>query len=96
MLVGMTDDMWIEVARSGGFAGIGKKWGVRVASAPDPDALRQLVDDCPWDDPVPDSRGADYFNYQLTAGDRSATLPESAVYGPWRTLIDYIMKLDDR
>lgn len=87
--------MRIEVSRSGGFAGIARTWRVELDQAPDPKELQCLVDACPWDTPPAASSGADRYVFHLTAGVREATLPEPAVDGPWRELIDLVVGLDD-
>jgi len=80
----------IEVSRSGGFAGITRTWVVQVEETPDPAAFLLLVEACPWDDPEPAPSGADRYVYELNAGEHTATLPEPAVQGPWRELVDQV------
>jgi hypothetical protein len=66
--------MKITVERSGGIAALTR------------------VEACPWD-AVPDSRPItegqpDRFMYSIRAGEHRATLPERAVTGPWRVLVE--------
>lgn len=82
--------MRVEVSRSGGFAGLRRTWVVQVEETPDPQAFLLLIEACPWDEPEPESSGADRFVYQVQAGERSATLPEPAVQGPWLELVDQV------
>jgi hypothetical protein len=55
------------------------------------------VEACPWDAVPRTPRAAaeqfagnqpDRFIYSIRAGDRRAALPERAVTGPWRVLVD--------
>lgn len=93
--------MRVTVDRSGGFAGINRSWVVSAEQTTQPDTLHSLVEACPWPSgpqaqPIaPETNAADGFCYELRAGDHLATLPESAVEGPWRTLIDYVMEHND-
>ena len=89
--------MKVEVSRSGGFAGMTRTWAVRVEETPDPQSFLLLVAACPWDDPeslVPTASPtqADRYVYDLQAGSQVASLPETAVQGPWRDLIDTVRK----
>lgn len=80
----------IRVTRSGGVAGIRRGW--RIESA-EPDRWMPLVDACPWQD-EPCSPGADRFVWRIEVRapepPRSAELPETAVQGPWRELVDRV------
>jgi hypothetical protein len=78
----------IAVSRTGGMAGMTRTWSVRVDDAASD--WTALVDDCPWDDPVVPTPGADRFVYLVRAGDREARLGEAAVDGPWRRLVDRV------
>ena len=87
----------VTVVRTGGFAGITRRWGV---TAPPQAAAHwiELVDDCPWDACAPGRRGApdgaDRFSWSVRAtlpgARRRAELTESEASGPWRTLIDAV------
>ncbi len=87
--------MRVEVSRSGGIAGSHRTWGVQLEQAPNPEELRRLIDACPWDDAgaAGAPAGADRFVYRLTAGTRSASIPEPALAGPWRDLVDRVRDL---
>ena len=88
--------MRIEVSRSGGFAGLVRTWSVDVDDTPDPQVFLILVEACPWDEPDPEPSGADRYVYQLQAGEHHAVLPEPAVEGPWRDLIDRVRQFSPR
>ncbi|UKA61532.1 protealysin inhibitor emfourin [Arthrobacter sp. FW306-04-A] len=88
--------MKITVQRSGGVAAITRVWTVDAASSEDKQRWMPIVEACPWDQ-VP-SRGqsagpvagqADRFMYSIRAGQHRATLPETAVTGPWHTLVEH-------
>ena len=95
----------VTVVRSGGFAGLTRRWGVQAPPA-DAARWRTLVDDCPWhdyDDACADqraddaSRGADRFSWTLHAMLPDATLradlTETQATGPWRALIDAVREV---
>lgn len=86
--------MKITVERSGGFAGVKRTWAVQTAPPEDTDCWQPLIEACPWDAvPAPGrpvSPGqADRFTYSIRAGQRRATLPEQALTGPWRELVEH-------
>lgn len=92
----------MTVVRSGGFAGLTRRWGVQ---APPGDAQWwcTLVEDCPWDDApgaaASPATGADRFTWSVQANlrgtARRAELTESEASGPWRTLIDAVRTASD-
>lgn len=84
----------VTVTRTGGFAGLRREWSARP---PVRDAPRwvALIDDCPWDGvAVVATHGADRFVWRIDARcgarQRSAELPDAAVEGPWRVLVDEV------
>lgn len=91
----------ITVVRTGGFAGIPRRWAVR-ATAADAAPWIDLIDRCPWDAAQPASAAVDRFSWTLHAvrdggehhsghrEDHHAELAESEIEGPWRTLIDAV------
>ena len=99
-----TAELWVVVERSGGFAGITRRWTV-APTASDADRWRALIDACPWP-PSPPERvdqpgvGADRFSWSVTAAcddeRRRADLPEQEVDGPWRALIDAVREERER
>ncbi|MDI3242618.1 hypothetical protein QK292_13865 [Arthrobacter sp. AL08] len=85
--------MKITVQRSGGIAGIKRTWTVQPAPPEDTDLWQPLIEACPWDTVPAAARGADggqpdRFLYNIRAGQRRAILPENAVTGPWRDLVE--------
>ena len=85
--------MKITVQRSGGIAGMQRTWSVLATPPDDTELWQPLVEACPWDDAPKTAREAngqpDRFLYSIRAGQRRATLPEQAVTGPWRELVDH-------
>jgi hypothetical protein len=80
----------IRVTRSGGVTGMLRVW--RVESF-DPDGWQPLVDACPWDDgPRPATPDRFVWRIEVRAPEptREAELPETAVEGPWRELVDRV------
>ncbi len=83
----------VTVVRSGGFAGLTRRWGIDAAPA-DADPWISLIEQCPWDDDAAMSVGADRFSWSVRAtvpgAERRADLSEAQVDGPWRALIDAV------
>ena len=83
----------IAVVRTGGIAGIRRQW--RVEAEPD-DTVEwiDLIDRCPWDQEPDGSVGADRFMWSIRARTpserRERELPDSALDGPWRALVDAV------
>jgi hypothetical protein len=83
----------ITVVRTGGFAGLSREW--RVNSADDPGVdWPALIEACPWKKRYPPSAARDRFVWRIEADapprTHRATLPESALTGPWRVLADRV------
>lgn len=83
----------IVVVRTGGIAGIRREWQVE----PEPSEASQwisMVDDCPWDADADAGRGADRFVWLIRVRTpeekRERELPDSALDGPWRALVDAV------
>jgi hypothetical protein len=85
--------MKITVQRSGGIAALTREWSVKAETPADKSRWEPLIEACPWDavpgrdDPASGNQ-PDRFMYSIRAGQRQATLPERAVTGPWRVLVD--------
>jgi hypothetical protein len=83
----------VQVVRSGGMAGLSRRW--RVESAP-ADAPRwvALIERCPWDAAASPATGADRFVWHITASIsddapvREARVPDARLDGAWRALVD--------
>jgi hypothetical protein len=89
--------MKIKVERTGGIAAITRVWTVDARTDSDLSQWQPLVEACPWDSVPSTPRAAaaafsapqpDRFLYSITAGQRRAALPEQALTGPWRVLVD--------
>jgi hypothetical protein len=84
------------VERSGGIAALTRVWTVHAQSETAKSQWQPIVEACPWDDVPKTVRAAaettsnqpDRFIYSIRAGQRRAALPEQAVTGPWRVLVD--------
>ncbi len=90
----------VTVVRSGGFAGLTRRWGVQAPPA-DAQWWCTLVEACPWDDDTGarPTTGADRFSWSVQASlrgaPRRAELTESEASGPWRTLIDAVREASE-
>lgn len=89
--------MKISVERTGGIAAMTRVWTVDARSKTAINQWEPIVEACPWDAVPRTPRAAaeqfagsqpDRFIYSIRAGDRRAALPERAVTGPWRVLVD--------
>ena len=86
--------MKITVQRSGGIAGMKRTWTVQPTPPEDTDRLAAADRGLPVGRRRHGSgRGAsagqpDRFLYSIRAGQHRATLPEQAVTGPWRDLVE--------
>ena len=87
----------VDVARTGGFAGITRRWSAQ----PPPDEADEwltLIDRCPWDaaSAVDDGETQpDTFTWCIRANrhgalEREAELPDDEVTGAWLELIDAV------
>lgn len=80
----------VRVTRSGGVAGITRRWQAE-APAGDESHWVAVIEECPWNATPPTDLRADGFMWRIVAvirhDERSVVLPESAVVGPWATLI---------
>jgi hypothetical protein len=83
----------IAVVRTGGIAGIRRRWRVEAPPEEAGDWIA-LIDSCPWDEPAPDDTGADRFVWSIRASTpaerREQELPDGALDGPWRELVDAV------
>ena len=97
------DGLSVVVERSGGFAGLTRRWS--VTAGPDDATWTALVDACDWDGDgtgraASEPAGADRFCWTVTArtpaAERSAALAEHEVDGPWRALIDAVRSASEQ
>ena len=84
----------VDVARTGGIAGITRRWS---AQPPESEASEwiSLIDRCPWDEAPTRTPMPDGFVWIIratcsAADPREAELPDDAVVGAWRDLIDAV------
>lgn len=89
----------VRVVRSGGFAGISREWTTQCGPDEEDD-LRRLVEACPWHrTPAPDTLSRDRFVWRIEvrgALRRTATVPDAALDGPWRALVQRVQELAER
>jgi hypothetical protein len=88
----MSGRLVITVVRTGGFAGLERRWSITADT--DADEWIPLVDACPWASVYTDALSRDRFVYRIEVSApkrrRRAELPEAAVTGPWRILIERV------
>lgn len=89
--------MKISVERSGGIAALTRVWTVNAQTESAKSQWQPIVEACPWDAVPKTVRAAaaeasanqpDRFIYSIRAGQHRAALPEQAVTGPWRVLVE--------
>ncbi|MBO0980637.1 hypothetical protein IPV10_08715 [Microbacterium sp. SD291] len=82
----------IAVVRTGGIAGIRRRWKVEPEPAEAGDWIA-LIERCPWDE-SPEGSGADRFVWSIRVRTpserREQELPDDALDGPWRELVDAV------
>ena len=89
----------IAVVRSGGFAGLRRRW--RVEPAIDAElSWMALVDRCPWDERIESEQpGADRYVWSIHARlrdeQRQQVVPDALLQGAWRELVDAVRDADD-
>ncbi len=87
-------ELTILVVRSGGVAGISRRWSLEE---PEPgDDWIALVEACPWDAVGTDPASRDRFVWRIEARmareRRQASVPDSALTGPWRELVERVQR----
>ena len=83
--------MKISVERTGGIAAITRVWTVDARSETAINQWQPIVEACPWDavaGPGGSTAQPDRFMYSIRADQRRAVLPERALTGPWRDLVE--------
>lgn len=87
-------ELRVLVVRSGGVAGISRRWSVEE-SEPGDDWIA-LVEACPWDSVGTDPEARDRFVWRIEARTaqrrRTASVPDSELTGPWRELVDRVRR----
>jgi emfourin len=88
----------ITVVRSGGFAGLRQQWQAAVGDD-QRDEWMPLIQACPWGSVPTDPTSRDRFLWRIEARGprlrRSATVPDAALDGPWRALVDRVRETPD-
>ncbi len=92
----------VRISRSGGVAGITRRW---QAEAPRGDEAQWVaaIEDCPWEEAVgyeSHASRADDFMWRIVAvirhDERSITLPDEYVTGPWQHLVGVVRDASTR
>lgn len=91
----------VAVVRSGGLAGLRRRWRAEPDAAQTPHWLA-LVEQCPWDEPldVEDDGlpSADRYVWSIQARvheeQRQQVVPDSRLEGAWRELVDAVRDAD--
>lgn len=95
---GVGDLVVVAVVRSGGIAGLRRRWRVERAAS-DAERWIMLIDRCPWDAPAAAESGADRYVWTVIARtpaeERERELGESELDGPWRELVDAVRAAED-
>ena len=95
---GQRADVSILVVRSGGFAGLTQHW--RVEAHDDAEEWVALVHACPWGAVGRDAASRDRFVWRIEAHlprtVHRASVPDSHLIGPWRTLVDRVQEVGTR
>lgn len=84
----------IIVIRTGGVAGIRRRWQVEPPREEAPRWI-ELIDRCPWDDPsAGQQRGADRYVWSIRvrtpAEKRERELADTELHEAWRELVDAV------
>ncbi|MDQ4215044.1 protealysin inhibitor emfourin [Microbacterium sp. ASV81] len=83
----------ILVVRSGGIAGIPRRWSVQPPSG-EAASWVALLERCPWDDEIGPGTGGDRFVWRIEARiheeRHEQVIPEEHLLGPWRELVDAV------
>jgi len=90
---GIASLVTIAVVRSGGVAGIRRRWEVEPPH-PDVDIWISLIERCPWSEPNERAPGADRYVWSIHARtpqtEHERELTDSELTGAWRELVDAV------
>ena len=86
--------MKITVTRSGGFAGLTRKWSVIVSEDAEEARWRALLDELPWDQNVSEPPEPDRFTYRVRCANRQAVIPEQRFTGAWQELLERVQQTE--
>ncbi|MFS2280819.1 protealysin inhibitor emfourin [Microbacterium sp. OR21] len=95
---GAQDRIVVAVVRTGGIAGLRRRWRAEPAPEQVPTWM-ELVDRCPWQERLdPDARGADRYVWSIHARvrdeQREQVVPDTRLEGAWRELVDAVRDAD--
>ena len=88
--------MKITVTRSGGFAGLTRKWSATVTEEAETQQWRELLDQLPWDQYTSEPAEPDRFTYRVRIANRQAVVPEQRFTGVWQQLLDRVREADKK
>ncbi|SJN20874.1 hypothetical protein FM104_02850 [Microbacterium esteraromaticum] len=93
-----SDPVIVAVVRSGGIAGLPRRWRAEADADRRPEWLA-LVERCPWGDAPDDvAVGADRFVWSIHARvhdeQLEQVLPDAHLQGAWRELVDAVRDAD--
>ena len=91
------DRVAVAVVRSGGIAGIRRRWQVEPPH-PETRVWIALIERCPRDAPHQTDPGADRYVWSIRVrmpqGQRERELADSELQGAWRELVDAVREAD--
>ncbi|MFD1713208.1 protealysin inhibitor emfourin [Amnibacterium flavum] len=73
----------VHIVRSGGVTAIRREWTVSVDAA----EWARLLDDCPAESAA-ETASRDRYVWRVTDESREVVIPDSALAGDWRALVD--------
>lgn len=82
--------MKVTVARSGGIAGLTRRWEVAIDDRDDRESWIELIGSLPWQDAPRGQRQPDRFSYRIRCSGHQVTLTEQHLTGPWRELVERV------
>ena len=91
------DLLVVAVVRTGGIAGLRRRWRVEMPSPEAHDWL-VLIERCPWNAPAEHDAGADRYVWsiqvRMPSEERERELADSELRGAWRDLVDAVRDAD--
>lgn len=91
--------MRLTISRTGGFAGLSRRWSTSVDPADPP--WHELLHRLPWDDVGREAPGVDRFVYVVTfeprpeeVPQRRCEIPEHRFTGAWQELLERVRDSD--
>jgi hypothetical protein len=82
--------MKITVVRSGGILGTPRRWEVTLDDRDDRESWLMLVRELPWNETPRVPPAPDRYVYRISCARRKVVLPEQALVGGWRELVDRV------